>query len=114
MKSIFITTKFEGYHKYPNAPDEVDFLKLLHRHMFGVKCKIQVFHDDRELEFIMVKHRVEEFIQNNLIKSSESCESYATKILCFLEEQYCKDIYRQIIVSVDEDGENGAEVYNNL
>ena len=34
---IFITDKFEGYHKYVDAPEEVAFLRNAHRHLFGVR-----------------------------------------------------------------------------
>jgi len=39
-----ITTQFEGIHKYPNAPDEMAFLRFDHRHIFHVTVWIEQFH----------------------------------------------------------------------
>ena len=32
--SIIVRTQFEGFHKYVHAPDEVSYLRQLHRHIF--------------------------------------------------------------------------------
>ena len=45
-KSIWVTFQKEGIHKYPDAPDEVDFLRYPHRHMFHFKVQIEVYNDD--------------------------------------------------------------------
>ena len=55
QKLIWVTFQKEGIHKYPDAPEGVEFLKYPHRHMFKFRVAIQVFHDDRELEFILFK-----------------------------------------------------------
>lgn len=119
--TIFCRTKFEGVHCYPNAPQEVAFLKVPHRHMFGIKVGLEVFNDDREVEFIMLKHNVERF-WNECLEccypsmcadlGTMSCEQIAKKIIGYLEECYCKKTKRTITVIVDEDGENGAIVTN--
>ena len=41
-KNIWVTFQKEGIHKYPDAPDEVDFLRYPHRHMFHFKVQIEV------------------------------------------------------------------------
>ena len=61
---IWVTFQKEGIHKYPQALTdpklkEVEFLGYPHRHMFHFKVKIQVFHDDRDLEFILFKRELE-------------------------------------------------------
>jgi hypothetical protein len=112
---ISIKTDFYGIHKYPNAPDEVAFLRNEHRHKFYVTATIEVFHDDRELEFIMVKNRINEFIATNITSMPVmySCEMMCKDIIKFIEETYCTDTSRKIKVSVFEDDENGAIVYND-
>ena len=50
---IIVKTSFRGFHQYKDAPDQVAFLKNLHRHDFIVEAKIEVKHDDRELEFFI-------------------------------------------------------------
>lgn len=105
---IFVTTKIEGLHRYPAAPDEVSYLRNLHRHLFGVKVKIEVFHNDRDLEFIMVKHVVENYLNAifSMKVESISCEMIANDLYEVLKGRYGKD--RLIQIEVDEDSENGV------
>lgn len=107
-KYIFINTSFEGFHCYPNAPDAVHFLKHVHRHIFHVNVKISVFHNDRELEFILFKREIENFIHEDAsILNNKSCEMIGEEILNYLVKKYEG---RNIYIIVGEDGENGAEV----
>ena len=59
QKFIFVTFQKEGIHKYPDAPAGVEFLKYPHRHMFHFRVEIEVFHDDRDIEFILFKRELE-------------------------------------------------------
>lgn len=107
---IKIRTQFEFIHCWKDAPQEVDFLRNPHRHDFLVSCEIEVYHNDRELEFFMVLHRLEHYINNVLIPNSDvtsSCEQFAGKILSFLIETYGN---RKIKVEVSEDGKSSAIV----
>lgn len=116
--SICVQTQFEGMHFWPDAPEEVVFLKNKHRHIFHVKVTIPVSHDDRQLEFFMVKDKIGDFIADSFyLNPSEclhianlenmSCEMMATEILLFLKRVY--DI-EGIKVEVAEDNENSAIV----
>ena len=60
-KRIFVTFQKEGLHKWPDAIDHpgVEFLANEHRHMFHFRVDLQVFHDDREVEFILFKRELE-------------------------------------------------------
>lgn len=111
--TVFCQTSFEAIHCYPEAPEEVAYLRAPHRHMFGVRVEMQVFNDDREVEFIMLKHRVEDFLKScfsgNIGRTS--CEQIAAEVVEQLEYTYCADQNRNIKVTVDEDGENGSTVY---
>lgn len=115
-RTIFIQTSFEGIHRYPNAPEGVEFLASPHRHMFGVCLEVEVYHDDRELEFILLKRSV-----NNWIKSKQdefgiwnmgamSCEQVANWLIKNVKEELPNGNKRYVKATVDEDGENGAVV----
>lgn len=106
-KYIYITTSYEGFHKYPNAPKKVSFLRNEHRHMFHVKVKVQVFDNDREIEFIMFKHEIDKFIKDKTNMNYKSCEMMAEEILLYVNKNYQN---RNIYVTVNEDNENGSEV----
>ena len=110
-KYIYITTKFEGFHKYVNAPDEVAYLRNTHRHLFGVKVKIQVYSNDREIEFIIFKHRIEEFVKRfSGDNDALSCEMMAEQIYDYIKNINSILYNRKIEVIVNEDEENGAIV----
>lgn len=118
--TVFCKTKFEGIHRYPSAPDEVAYLRQPHRHMFGVQVDIDVYGTDRELEFIMLKHKVDNWIRKHLNElgvwemETLSCEQVAMYLIAYLQTMYCDEMQkRQIIVTIDEDGENGATVYGD-
>jgi Fe-S cluster assembly scaffold protein SufB len=107
---IKVTGEYEGFHWYEDAPEQVAFLKLRHRHLFKWDAVIEVFHHDRELEFFMVKHVIKNEICQyvNMLDNLGSCESQANRILDGLIAHYSQDRVYQVTVS--EDGENGGTV----
>lgn len=104
---IKVRWEFQAIHHYPNAPDEVSFLRNHHRHIFKCSAKIEVFHDDRELEFFIVQKKLSDNI-NGINHSAMSCEQIAHSIICFLNSEVVYQ--RRIEVEVSEDGENSAVV----
>lgn len=106
---ITVSNSFIGFHSYSQAPDEVSFLSHRHRHRFFVQSKIEVFSDNRELEFFMVQSRIEQFIQNHLKDDLGSCEMIAERILNFLLMTYSNQL-RNIEITVSEDNENSSSV----
>lgn len=109
--NIFVTTQFEGLHRWKDAPEETKFLRNFHRHVFFVKLTVNVKHDDRELEFFEVKARLQRAISVVVNRGNTgSCEQIAIKLLGYLSE-HLKN--RQLICEVSEDNENGAVVYMN-
>lgn len=116
MKKTYIKarTEFEGFHYYPNAGEidpRIKFLENEHRHMFKVEVKIEVFHEDRELEFFLVKWALQDFIKAGN-QNHKSCEMIATDIL----EKHLLPIYgtnRYYEVVVSEDGESDGIVEFN-
>lgn len=107
---IIVRGDYEFSHLYADAPEEVAYLRNLHRHIFNYEVEIEVYHDDRELEFIMVKHRIDEFLSFRFENWSDktSCEMMAQSIGQYLQTLY--GFERDLTVSVFEDNENGAKV----
>ena len=102
---IWVTTQFEGFHKYSDAPEEVSFLKNKHRHIFHVKVWIEVGHNDRDIEFFIFKKQVETLLQNSNLNNS-SCEMIADYVHNKISLAYPN---RKMKIEVSEDGENGCE-----
>lgn len=113
---IWVTFQKEGIHKYPAAltdpnlatGDEYDvsFLGYAHRHMFHFKVAIQVFHDDRDIEFIQFKRWLEKlYAEETLQLDFKSCEMIAQELAETIHNTYPG---RAMEITVSEDGENGA------
>ena len=91
---VFCIESFEGIHCFPNAPEEVCYLRNAHRHIFNIKVEVNVFHDDRDVEFIMLKHRVREWLskyrdQDGTWRMEElSCEQVACRLISHLDVLY--------------------------
>lgn len=108
-KFIWVTFQREGFHKWPDAPDEVAFLKSTHRHVFHFKVSVEVSGSDRELEFFIEKKYMEGLYESSLKLNNKSCEMIAEDLYTHLAERY-KDEQRTVIIDVSEDGENGASI----
>ena len=108
-KFIEVTWQFEGLHCWPSAPDEVAFLRSPHRHIFHCRARLEVFHQDREVEFILLKRNMESRTLEWLRNESDSCEHMATRILEYLMIRYPS---RRAWVWVSEDQENSAMITN--
>lgn len=106
--AIVVRTQFEGWHQYNGAPQPVAYLKNLHRHIFHVEVVIDVNHNNRELEFILVKDAINTFIKSQPFDITASCEQMATMICEYLISVYGE---RNMQCSVYEDNENGGRVY---
>lgn len=101
---VVAQTRFEGFHSWPDAPEEVEFLRNRHRHEFHVRAEKIVSHDNREVEFILLKQEIDATIEEGQeICAAEhwSCEQWAKHLL---------DTLKLDKVEVFEDGENGAVV----
>ena len=118
-KLIWVTFRKEGIHKYPAALDDpklatgdeydVSFLGYPHRHIFHFKVAIEVFHDDRDIEFIQFKRWLEKLYNEGTLQLDyKSCEMMADDLHKEIKQKYPK---RDIRIEVSEDGENGCEIY---
>lgn len=108
---IEVSFQKEGIHKYPAAlTDErlkdVSFLGHPHRHMFHFYVKVEVFHNDRDIEFILLKRELEALYGTKLELDYKSCEMIAEELLHYIIKTYSNR--RKVEVRVYEDNENGA------
>ena len=121
FRTIFVRFQKEGIHKYPAAAtdpalatgDEYDvsFLATPHRHIFHFEVMIEVFHNDRDIEFIQFKRWLEnQYSQNILELNYKSCEMISDDLYEVIATRYPS---RNIIISVSEDDENGATISYN-
>ena len=117
-RKIWVTFKREGIHCYPAAltdPNlaDVSFLGHPHRHVFHFRVWIDVFHDDRDLEFIQFKRWLENLYGTNTLElNSKSCEMIADDLYAAISARYPN---RAVWIEVSEDNENGCFVeYNPL
>lgn len=113
---IWVTFRKEGIHLYPAAKDDpklatggwddVSFLGYAHRHIFHFKVGIEVFHDDRDVEFIQFKRWLESLYDDKTIElNHKSCEMISQDLY---EQIINKFPDRDVFIEVSEDGENGA------
>ena len=117
-RMIWVTFRREGIHKYPAAAtdpalatgDEYDvsFLGTPHRHIFHFTVAIEVFHSDRDIEFIQFKRWLEKLYSGTLELNFKSCEMISDDLYQAIATRYPN---RDIEITVAEDGENGATVY---
>jgi len=121
-RTIFVRFQKEGIHCYPAAAtdpalatgDEYDvsFLASPHRHIFHFEVTIQVFHTDRDIEFIRFKRWLENLYAGGTLELNyKSCEMISDDLYEQIAARYPE---RNIIINVSEDGENGATISYNL
>ena len=117
---IWVTFQKEGIHKYPAALEDpalatgdeydVSFLGYPHRHTFHFKVTIQVFHDDRDIEFIQFKRWLEKLYSGTLQLDYKSCEMISDELYKEISNRYPD---REVRIDIGEDGENGSHcIYN--
>lgn len=124
---IWVTFQKEGIHKYPAALDDpklatggwddVSFLGYPHRHIFKFRVSIEVFHNDRDIEFIQFKR----WLQRLYDMAPDGSEGHSNTALLELDYKSCEMISdelfekiaerypeRSVHIEVSEDGENGS------
>ena len=122
QRTIFVTFQKEGIHCYPAAAtdpqlatgDEYDvsFLGTPHRHIFHFRVGIDVFHNDRDIEFIQFKRWLENLYKDAILALDyKSCEMIADDLYVQIAGRYPN---RNVTIEVSEDGENGCVIYYNL
>jgi len=115
-RMISVTFQKEGIHCYPAAAtdpalatgDEYDvsFLGTPHRHIFHFRVWIDVFHNDRDIEFIQFKRWLENLYKDSILALDyKSCEMIADDLYIQIASRYPN---RAVWIEVAEDGENGC------
>jgi hypothetical protein len=117
-RKIWVTFRKEGIHCYPAAATDpklntageydVSFLASPHRHIFHFRVWIDVFHNDRDIEFIQFKRWLESLYSGNntvLALDWKSCEMIADDLYTQIAARYPE---RAVWIEVAEDGENGC------
>ena len=121
-RKIWITFRKEGIHRYPAAATDpqlctageydVSFLANAHRHIFHFKIWIDVFHNDRDIEFIQFKRWLENLYKDGILQLDyKSCEMMADDLYAEIAGRYPD---RAVWIEVAEDGENGALIKYEL
>ena len=118
QRKIWVTFRKEGIHCYPAAATDprlntageydVSFLASPHRHIFHFRVWIDVWHNDRDIEFIQFKRWLESLYTGNgavLELNFKSCEMIADDLYTQIAARYPG---RAVWIEVAEDGENGA------
>lgn len=124
QRQIWVTFQKEGIHCYPAAAtdpalatgDEYDvsFLGSPHRHIFHFRVWIDVFHNDRDIEFIQFKRWLISLYsgQDSVLELNyKSCEMIADDLYQQIASRYPN---RNVSIEVAEDGENGCLINYNL
>ena len=117
-RKIWITFQREGIHCYPAAATDpalatgdrydVSFLASPHRHIFHFRVWIDVWHNDRDVEFIQFKRWLEQLYHSDqavLSLDYKSCEMIADDLYLEIAARYPG---RAVWIEVSEDGENGC------
>ena len=111
---IWVSFQKEGIHKYPAALTEpaladVSFLGHPHRHIFHFRVEIEVWHDDRDIEFIQFKRWLEGLYSGGTLELNfKSCEMIADDLYQQINTRYPG---RSVRLDISEDKENGASIY---
>ena len=117
-RNVWITFEKEGMHCYPAAADDpklatgdqydVSFLAHPHRHIFKFRVEIEVFDDDRDIEFIQFKRWLLSLYQGEFSVDYKSCEMISDDLYGAINDKYPG---RDMTIEVSEDGENGARCF---
>jgi hypothetical protein len=123
-RKIWVTFRREGIHCYPAAATDpklntageydVSFLASPHRHIFHFRVWIDVFHNDRDIEFIQFKRWLESLYNgsNTVLELDwKSCEMIADDLYTQIAARYPG---RAVWIEVAEDGENGCLIKYEL
>jgi hypothetical protein len=114
---IYANIQKEGFHNFPEAATlpqfatgdkyDVSHLALRHMHYFFIKVWIEVTHSNRDVEFIQLRRRLEEYYGPGTVEfGSKSCEMIAEDLKGMLQHYYLGEIR----IDVSEDNLNGAYV----
>jgi hypothetical protein len=118
---IYVNFQKSGFHRYPAAGTDpklcsageydVSYLAARHRHLFKFNVQIEIFHNDRELEFHQALTYCESLFENTIEIDYKSVEMLSDDLYLQLASKYPG---RNIKIQVSEDGECGCLIEYNL
>ena len=107
-RMIWVTFQKKGYHFYPDAVEEQGYLRDKHRHLFKFKVSIDVYHNDREVEFHNFLNWLESLFDTSEIDiNSKSVEMLSDDLFDKIAEKYP---HRKVVIEISEDGECGCSI----
>lgn len=117
QREVYCSLVVEGTHHWQDCPhDEVSYLKDIHRHLFHIKAYKIVTHGDRETEFILLKHQIQEFLkvnylkhQTNIVTKNYNLHMFG-KMSCEMLAEILIEEFDLSSCEVNEDNENGSIV----
>lgn len=101
----------EGVHRYPAAEtdpslEDVAYLANEHFHYFYITVKIEVFHNDRCIEFQQFRRFIDNAFRDGMLSLDyRSCEMIAEDLSIHIAGKYPN---RDMVIKVSEDNINGA------
>lgn len=108
---VIVTHRQVGFHRWPNAPAEVEYLASEHRHLFAFRVECSVKQADREIEFHTLQRALrvacthwENPRRAELMFGAMSCEMIALELYRMLPD------FPVLAIEVWEDDECGARV----
>ena len=119
MTRIEVSEMFLGMHHWWNAPDQVLFLRNDHVHDFKATVSCSVDHDDRDLEFYIIRKDLRSILKSSFemadglyLLKGKSCEDVARIVLSALTKMYGEG--RDWKVTVAENPQQSATVRADL
>jgi len=108
MNKIVVNVKVPGVHRWKTCNiEEVMYLQNYHRHMFHIRCVKPVIHGDRDIEIIMFKKHVKDYLREEYFDMDRD--------VCFFDGMSCEMIAQELAEQFDltecevlEDNGNGA------
>lgn len=112
-RKIWVTFQRAGLHRYAQAQEsptltDVSYLGLVHRHLFKFKVAIEVYHNDRDIEFHQFLNWLESLYSTNVLElDHKSCEMISDDLYSKIQSRHPG---RYIRIEISEDGECGSDI----
>ena len=94
-----------GFHRWPEAPDECDYLRSLHHHFFKYKVELSVPHGRRAVEVHWLRNLCVSLAEGETVVVTKSCEQLAERLAVQLLQNFP---HSKVAVEVWEDQYVGA------
>jgi hypothetical protein len=105
--TVIVSHRVVGFHHWSGAPDEVAYLRNLHRHLFLFLVAWPVHHDNRQIEFHTAQAWIKKLYDEPMHFGASSCEMLAHQLYDGLRNAGHP---APCWIEVWEDQENGARV----